>query len=126
MSKKKFSEDSYEKALIALFHDELDYEYIYGPEGEALYYYAIYRGSQPSSQYPNRFTKHGWALYSPYMFGSSNVSMNSDNSGYFRDGGQAIPSEEGIRTGTYKLDGGTFPYGVFVFVYILGKVDCND
>lgn len=32
MSKKKFSEDSYEKALIALFHDELDYEYIYGPD----------------------------------------------------------------------------------------------
>ena len=32
MSKKKFTEDSYEQALIALFRDELGYEYIYGPD----------------------------------------------------------------------------------------------
>ena len=34
MSKHKFTEDSYEQALIALFRDELGYEYIYGPEIE--------------------------------------------------------------------------------------------
>lgn len=28
----KFTEDSYEQALIALFRDELDYKYIYGPD----------------------------------------------------------------------------------------------
>ena len=32
MSKGKFTEDSYEQALIALFRDELGYEYIYGPD----------------------------------------------------------------------------------------------
>lgn len=34
MSNSKFTEDSYEQALIALFRDELGYEYIYGPEIE--------------------------------------------------------------------------------------------
>lgn len=37
MSKHKFTEDSYEQALIALFRDELGYEYIYGPEIERDY-----------------------------------------------------------------------------------------
>ena len=37
MSKTKFTEDSYEQALIALFRDELGYEYIYGPEIERDY-----------------------------------------------------------------------------------------
>ena len=37
MSKSKFTEDSYEQALIALFRDELGYEYIYGPEIERDY-----------------------------------------------------------------------------------------
>ena len=32
MTKTKFTEDSYEQALIALFRDELGYEYIYGPD----------------------------------------------------------------------------------------------
>ena len=32
MSKAKFTEDSYEQALIALFRDELGYDYIYGPD----------------------------------------------------------------------------------------------
>lgn len=32
MSKAKYTEDSYEQALIALFRDELGYEYIYGPD----------------------------------------------------------------------------------------------
>jgi len=32
MSKAKFTEDSYEQALISLFRDELDYDYIYGPD----------------------------------------------------------------------------------------------
>ena len=32
MTKTKFTEDSYEQALIALFRDELDYDYIYGPD----------------------------------------------------------------------------------------------
>ena len=34
MSKSKFTEDSYEQALIAMFSDELGYDYIYGPEIE--------------------------------------------------------------------------------------------
>ena len=37
MSKAKFTEDSYEQALIALFRDELGYEYIYGPDVERDY-----------------------------------------------------------------------------------------
>ncbi|MBO4665576.1 MAG: type I restriction endonuclease subunit R [Paludibacteraceae bacterium] len=37
MSKHKFTEDSYEQALIALFRDELGYEYIYGPDIERDY-----------------------------------------------------------------------------------------
>lgn len=37
MSKSKFTEDSYEQALIALFRDELGYEYIYGPDIERDY-----------------------------------------------------------------------------------------
>ena len=37
MSKSKFTEDSYEQALIALFRDELGYEYIYGPQIERDY-----------------------------------------------------------------------------------------
>ncbi len=32
MSKAKYTEDSYEQALIALFRDELGYDYIYGPD----------------------------------------------------------------------------------------------
>lgn len=34
MSKRKYTEDSYEQALIELFRDELGYEYLYGPEVE--------------------------------------------------------------------------------------------
>ncbi len=37
MTKTKFTEDSYEQALIALFRDELDYDYIYGPDIERDY-----------------------------------------------------------------------------------------
>ncbi len=37
MTKTKFTEDSYEQALIALFRDELGYEYIYGPDIERDY-----------------------------------------------------------------------------------------
>jgi len=37
MSKAKYTEDSYEQALIALFRDELGYEYIYGPDIERDY-----------------------------------------------------------------------------------------
>lgn len=37
MSNHKFTEDSYEQALIALFRDELGYEYIYGPDIERDY-----------------------------------------------------------------------------------------
>lgn len=37
MSKTKYTEDSYEQALIALFRDELGYEYIYGPDIERDY-----------------------------------------------------------------------------------------
>ena len=37
MTKTKFTEDSYEQALIALFRDELGYEYIYGPNIERDY-----------------------------------------------------------------------------------------
>lgn len=32
MTNIKFTEDSYEQALISLFRDELDYDYIYGPD----------------------------------------------------------------------------------------------
>lgn len=32
MTNIKFTEDSYEQALIALFRDDLDYDYIYGPD----------------------------------------------------------------------------------------------
>lgn len=34
MSNHKFTEDSYEQALIAMFRDELGYDYIYGPDIE--------------------------------------------------------------------------------------------
>ncbi|MBO7457187.1 MAG: type I restriction endonuclease subunit R [Paludibacteraceae bacterium] len=37
MSKSKFTENSYEQALISLFRDELGYEYIYGPDIERDY-----------------------------------------------------------------------------------------
>ena len=37
MTKSKFTEDSYEQALIALFRDELGYDYIYGPDIERDY-----------------------------------------------------------------------------------------
>ena len=37
MTNIKFTEDSYEQALIALFRDELDYDYIYGPDIERDY-----------------------------------------------------------------------------------------
>lgn len=37
MSSHKFTEDSYEQALISLFRDELGYEYIYGPDIERDY-----------------------------------------------------------------------------------------
>lgn len=37
MSKDKYTEDSYEQALIALFRDELHYDYIYGPDIERDY-----------------------------------------------------------------------------------------
>ena len=37
MSKSKFTEDSYEQALISLFRDGLGYEYIYGPDIERDY-----------------------------------------------------------------------------------------
>ena len=37
MSKAKYTEDSYEQALIALFRDELGYSYIYGPDIERDY-----------------------------------------------------------------------------------------
>lgn len=37
MTKSKFTEDSYEQALIALFRDELGYDYIYGPNIERDY-----------------------------------------------------------------------------------------
>ena len=37
MTKTKFTEDSYEQALISLFRDELGYDYIYGPDIERDY-----------------------------------------------------------------------------------------
>ena len=37
MSNHKFTENSYEQALISLFRDELGYEYIYGPDIERDY-----------------------------------------------------------------------------------------
>lgn len=37
MTKSKFTENSYEQALISLFRDELGYEYIYGPDIERDY-----------------------------------------------------------------------------------------
>jgi type I restriction enzyme R subunit len=37
MSNHKFTENSYEQALISLFRDELGYEYIYGPDVERDY-----------------------------------------------------------------------------------------
>ena len=42
MSNHKFTENSYEQALISLFRDELGYEYIYGPDIERDYRKPLY------------------------------------------------------------------------------------